>query len=114
MTSRLRRAAGIDQPGTQMTVAENVRDLLVSNQARFQTMLPKALNVERFIQIAYTAIRKTPKLLECSKDSLLGSVMDAARLGLEINVAGQGFLVPYKGTATFVPGWRGRCAPPAC
>ena len=31
----------------------------------------------------------------------------AAQLGLEPGIAGQGYLIPYKGTCTFVPGWQG-------
>jgi recombination protein RecT len=33
--------------------------------------------------------------------------MTAAQLGLEPGINGQGYLIPYKGTCTFVPGWRG-------
>lgn len=107
-SGQLRRRAGLDDSaGQQMTVAESVRDLLIKNTSRMQALLPKGMTPERFIQIAYTSIRKTPKLLECSKESLLGAVTDAARLGLEVGVNGQAFLVPYKGVAQCVPGWRG-------
>ena len=33
--------------------------------------------------------------------------MTAAQLGLEPGINGQGYLIPYKGTCTFVPGWKG-------
>lgn len=107
MTRSLRQAAGLEQPGNQMTVAESVRDLLVKNQPRFAQMLPKGMTPERFIQIAYTSIRRVPQLLKCSRDSLLSAVTDAARMGLEVGVGGQGYLIPYGSEAQFVPGWRG-------
>lgn len=107
-TGGLRRAAGLEGgDGKQLSVAETVRDMLVKNQPRFQQLLPKGMTAERFIQIAYTAIRKNPLLLKCSKESLLGAVTDSARLGLEVGVNGQAFIVPYKGEAQLIPGWRG-------
>ena len=33
--------------------------------------------------------------------------MVAAQMGLEPGVNGQGYLIPYKTTCTFVPGWKG-------
>jgi recombination protein RecT len=33
--------------------------------------------------------------------------MTAGQLGLEAGVNGQGYLIPYKTTCTFVPGWKG-------
>jgi recombination protein RecT len=41
--------------------------------------------------------------------SIAGSIMIAAQLGLEPGVNGQGYLIPYKTTCTFVPGWKGLC-----
>lgn len=69
--------------------------------------LPKHLTADRMARLAVTAFSTTPKLQECEPKSILGSIMTASTLGLEINVDGQGFLVPYGKTCTFVPGWKG-------
>lgn len=69
--------------------------------------LPKHLTADRMARLAVTAFSTTPKLQECEPKSIVGSIMTAATLGLEINVDGQGFLVPYGRTCTFVPGWKG-------
>lgn len=69
--------------------------------------LPKHLNADRMARLAVTAFASTPKLAECAPESVIGAIMNASIMGLEIGVNGQGFLVPYGRTATFVPGWKG-------
>jgi recombination protein RecT len=73
------------------------------------------------LKVALTSINKNPKLLECSRESLMLSVMQAAEMGLEPGGAlGEGYLIPYKnkvkgadGTerwvmqCQFIPGYRG-------
>jgi recombination protein RecT len=69
--------------------------------------LPKHLNADRMARLALTAFSTTPALQDCSFNSIAGSIMTAAQLGLEPGVNGQGYLIPYKGTCSFVPGWKG-------
>lgn len=59
-------------------------------------VLPQHLTPERMAMIAFTAMRRNPKLLECSQDSIVGSIMTAAMLGLEPSgPLGHGALIPY-------------------
>lgn len=69
--------------------------------------LPKHLNPDRMLRLAMTAFSTTRGLKECSAQSILSSIVVASQLGLEPGIAGQGYLVPYKGTCTFIPGWQG-------
>lgn len=69
--------------------------------------LPKHLTADRMARLAVTAFSTTPKLQECDPKSIAGSIMTAATLGLEPNVDGQCFLVPYGRTCQLVPGWKG-------
>lgn len=69
--------------------------------------LPKHLTADRMSRLAVTAFSSTPKLQECDPKTIVAGIMTAATLGLEIGVDGQGFLVPYGRTCTFVPGWKG-------
>lgn len=69
--------------------------------------LPKHMNADRMARLALTAFSTTPALQQCSPQSIAASVMTAAQLGLEPGIGGQGYLIPYKGTCTFVPGWKG-------
>lgn len=69
--------------------------------------LPRHLNADRMTRLAMTEFSKNPALQACDPKTILGSIMTACQLGLEIGISGQGFLVPYKTTCTFVPGWQG-------
>jgi recombination protein RecT len=61
-----------------------------------QMVLPKHLTADRLIKIALVAVSKTPKLMECSQESILQSVMTAAQLGLDCGGAlGSAYLVPF-------------------
>jgi recombination protein RecT len=52
---------------------------------------------ERFTRVALTAIRKNPDLAQCDHTSVLGALVTAAQLGLEVNTPlGQASLVPFK------------------
>lgn len=70
--------------------------------------LPKHLSAERMIRIAATEIRKNTTLLDTDRTSFLGSVMQAAQLGLEPGSAlGQVYLVPYGNQCQLILGYRG-------
>jgi recombination protein RecT len=76
-------------------------------KAQIALALPKHLNADRMTRLALTAFSQNKSLQNCDIMSICASVVVAAQLGLEIGVGGQGYLVPYKGKATFVPGWKG-------
>ena len=60
--------------------------------------LPSFISPERFVRVAVTAVRLNPKLGECTQASFLGALFQAAQLGLEPNVEGQAYLIPYSNT----------------
>ena len=57
-------------------------------------------------RVTLTALRKNPKLLEASRDSLAGALLVASQLGLEPD-GKMGALVPYKGEIQFIPMYQG-------
>lgn len=75
--------------------------------------LPKHLNADRMVRIAFTELRKTPKLQECHPITTLGAIITLSQLGLEPGVLGQAYLVPFnnkrKGVleCQAIPGWKG-------
>ncbi len=89
------------------SVAHQIHDLLVRMGPQMQAALPKHLTVERLTRIALTTIRTVPKLLECSQESLLAAVMQAAQLGLEPGLLGQCYFVPFGGRVQFIIGYKG-------
>src|SRR4051812_42731484 len=71
--------------------------LLESRKQAMAMVLPKHLTPERLIKIALVAVSKSPKLMDCTHESVLQSVMTAAQLGLECGGAlGAAYLVPFK------------------
>jgi len=74
---------------------------------QIELAVPKHMSADRMARLALTAFSTNQKLQECSTKSIAASIMTAGQLGLEPGVNGAGYLVPYKGTCTFVPGWRG-------
>jgi recombination protein RecT len=69
--------------------------------------LPRHLNADRMARLALTAFSISPQLQQCDPKSIAAAIMTAGQLGLEPGVNGAGFLIPYKTTCTFVPGWKG-------
>ena len=85
-----------------------VRDLITSRKNHIKGLLPKHMDAGRLARLALLAIRKTPRLLNCSPESLVGAVIQAAQLGLEPDgTLGQAYLVPYKTECTLQVGYRG-------
>jgi recombination protein RecT len=67
----------------------------------------KGMDAERLTRITLTTLKTNPKLLECSIESLLGCVLTSAQLGLEPNLLGSCYFIPYKGTVSFQIGYKG-------
>lgn len=86
---------------------QRFQGLLEKQKPQMANALPAHLKADRMARLSMTAFTQNPKLLECDAKSVIGSIITACQLGLEIGVNGQGYLVPYKGTCQFIPGWRG-------
>jgi recombination protein RecT len=82
------------------------RDLLASMEDEFAACLPKILPPDLFMRVALTGFRKTPELLACTRKSLLGALLETARLGLE-PCTEQAYLIPYREECTLVIGYQG-------
>jgi recombination protein RecT len=96
-------------PATQK--AANIRALLEQSKKQMTMALPKHLTADRLLRVAMTSIQRTPKLLDCTQQSLLACVMTCAQLGLEPDqFLGQAYLVPYGNVCTLIPGYRGYIA----
>jgi recombination protein RecT len=67
----------------------------------------KGMDAERLTRMTLTTLKTNPKLLECSIESLLGAVLQSAQLGLEPNLLGSCYFIPYKGTVSFQIGYKG-------
>ena len=76
---------------------ETIFDLINRQMPAIKQALPNTgVTAERIVRIITTALRVNPKLAQCTQISLLGGIMQAAQLGLEINSPlGHAYLVPF-------------------
>lgn len=106
------------QSGTNMLApvgtTTSLRSMLTQSQNSLAAVLPNHMKADRIIRLAILAAVKDPKVLECSKESVISSLMTAAQLGLEPNgTLGSAYLVPFnnrrKGRMELqlIPGYRG-------
>ncbi|MDX2014182.1 MAG: recombinase RecT [Myxococcaceae bacterium] len=71
-------------------------------------LLPPHMSVDRFVMQVRMAFVRTPSLQQCEPASVLGAVLEAADLGLDPSGRlGSAYILPFKGKATLVPGYRG-------
>ena len=71
-------------------------------------VLADRMPVERLTRTLLISCERNPKLLDCDRQSLINAAMSAAVLGLEVDgVTGQAYLIPFKGKAQLVVGYKG-------
>lgn len=79
------------------TKPKTLKEWTESMMPQIAKALPKVITPERFTRIALTALSSNPQLAQCSRNSFLGGLMQAAQLGLEPNTPlGQAYLIPFK------------------
>lgn len=80
---------------------KTLQSYIKSMEGEIAKALPSAITPERFTRMTLSAISATPKLAECTPQSFLGAMMNAAQLGVEPNTPlGQAYLLPYNNKGT--------------
>ena len=106
MTTEQLKAIAKQEPKKQQTALDLMLDPKI--KAQIALALPKDMTADRMARIVMTEIRKTPKLLQCNKESFLGAVMQCSQLGLEPGSAlGHAYLLPYGNNVQLIIGYRG-------
>lgn len=112
-------ATGNQPPAEARNPVANFKAILEKRRNEITAALPKHLSADRMIRLACTEFAKNPKLAECTPVSVYGSIIQAAQLGIEIGVMGQGYLVPFQKSTKqgdrwikslecqFIPGYKG-------
>lgn len=92
----------VDLRGVGKQVAKSaggatVAQFFEANRSAIEAVLPKHMTADRMLKIALRALRTTPKLMQCTVDSLFGAVVTAAQLGLEPNTPqGHLYFIPFE------------------
>ena len=76
---------------------EQFDSVLMSYQDHITSLVKtKGVSPLEFLVSVQNSFRRTPKLLECTKDTIMGSILAAAELGLMPNTIHQlSFIIPY-------------------
>lgn len=75
-------------------------------RAQFAAALPKHLTAERFCRVAITALTRTPKLADCTQESLMRCLLDLSAYGIEPD-GRRAHLIPYGNVCTLILDWKG-------
>jgi recombination protein RecT len=80
---------------------KTIRGLIESPEfaAQVEKALPRHIKPDRFIRVAITAMTRTPKLMECTRESFFNSLLTLSQLGLEPD-GYHAHLIPYKNNKT--------------
>jgi len=105
--------SGVNEGGKLVKVAgvKTFDAYLKQRSAALGKVAASHMNPERLFKIVLNCVLRTPKLQDCSMESIFRSTLQAAELGLEPGSAlGEAYLVPYGNQCTFLPGYRGLVA----
>lgn len=72
-----------------------LRHQIQEMESQFALAMPKGLEAAQLVRDALTCLKQTPKLAECTPQSVLGSLMTCAQLGLRPGVLGHAWVLPY-------------------
>ena len=84
------------------------RDTLNKMGPQMQMALPDHISPDKISRVIMTEISKNPKILNCTKESILTSAMEACQLGLVPNsVQGLAYMIPYGKRCQLITGYKG-------
>lgn len=73
----------------------SIENLVRQSAEQLKMALPEHMRPERIVRIALTTLRTNPKLYSCNPHSFLAALFQSAQLGLEPNLNGEAWIIPY-------------------
>jgi recombination protein RecT len=110
MSSLTQRAHGT---AVEKREDNTLRGQIQAMESQFALAMPKGMEAAQLVRDALTSLKQTPKLAECTPQSVLGSLMSCAQLGLRPGVLGHAWVLPYydkhsrKYQAQLIVGYKG-------
>lgn len=86
----------------------SIQDYVQTQVDKLGETLPQFMDAQRLIRISLNVIRQNPKLIECTQASILGAIMQSAQLGLEPNIEGQAYIIPYTNSKKMIDAATGK------
>ena len=106
-TQRSVRGAVATRDQQQTQAGNGIAQFIHALQPEIERALPRHMDADRMARLLLTAIRQTPKLAQCDPQSFAGAVLTASALGLEPNLSGEAYLIPYGKECQLVIGYQG-------
>lgn len=96
----------VAQNQTLAKANNDLRSKIQQMEQHFQLAMPRGIEAVQLVRDALTCLRSNPKLAECEHNSVLGSLMTCAQLGLRpgVSVLGQAYLLPFWDSRADRPG----------
>ncbi|MGL5824842.1 MAG: recombinase RecT [Nocardioides sp.] len=101
------RGAVATRDQQQAAASNSIATFIRQMQPEIERALPKHMDADRMARLLLTAIRQTPKLATCDPQAFAGAVLTASALGLEPNLSGEAYLIPYGRECQLVIGYQG-------
>jgi recombination protein RecT len=89
------KAVATTPKNTGVAAKKDIREVILAQKQEIARALPRHMNPDRMIRVMLTAVNTTPKLLLCSRDSLLSALMKCSQYGLEPD-GRHAHLIPFK------------------
>lgn len=107
MSVRGNQSAAPAQP--TMALAVRTRESFLEQRLeQIRGFVSDGVDARALIRFAVLDMQNSEKLQECTQESIYLALLACAVTGLEPgSVRGEAYLVPFKGVAQFMPGWRG-------
>lgn len=72
-----------------------LKSLINDNYKAIQSLVPKHVTPERLARLTISAATRNPKLFECDEMTLVGAIVNCAALGVEPNLIGHAYILPF-------------------
>lgn len=100
----------ISKPQNAIATApkSEIRDWLQSDALKNQITqaLPKICTPDRFMRVLFTSMQRVPKLMQCTKSSLLNAFITCSQMGIEPDGI-RAHLIPYGSTCQLIIDYKG-------
>lgn len=78
-----------------LTPEKGLERMLAANYKAIQSLVPKHVTPERLTRLGLNAASRNPKLFECEPMTLVGAIVNCAALGVEPNLIGHAYILPF-------------------
>ncbi|MED2983195.1 recombinase RecT [Bacillus thuringiensis] len=85
---------------TETNLNKQLKLMFKDSFKTIESVLPKHMTPERLIRVGLNATTRNPALLECAPETIVGAVVNCGSLGLEPNLLGHAYIVPFYNNKT--------------